>query len=47
MDIKEAIGVGMRLQVGMFALDFVAARRTDLSRIEPKVTYRFGLGQAF
>tara|TARA_B100000745_G_scaffold68240_2_gene40658 strand:- start:7133 stop:10069 length:2937 start_codon:yes stop_codon:yes gene_type:complete len=46
-DIKGSIGVGMRLQLGMFALDFVAARRTDLSRIEPKATYRFGLGQAF
>ena len=46
-DIKGSIGSGMRLQLGLFALDFVAARRTDLSRIEPKVTYHFGLGQAF
>ncbi|HIC17343.1 TPA: hypothetical protein EYO77_04440 [Candidatus Poribacteria bacterium] len=46
-DIKGSIGIGMRLQLGLFALDFVAARRTDLSRIEPKVTYHFGLGQAF
>ena len=46
-DVKAAIGVGMRLRLGLFSVDFAAARNTDFTRLEPGVKYHFGLGQAF
>ena len=46
-DVKAAIGVGMRLELGLFSIDFAAARHTDLTRLEPGFKYHFGLGQAF
>ena len=46
-DVKAAIGVGMRLRLGLFSVDFAVARNTDLTRLEPGVKYHFGLGQAF
>ena len=46
-DVKAAIGIGMRLRLGLFSVDFAAARNTDFTRLEPGVKYHFGLGQAF
>ena len=46
-DAKAAVGLGMRLQLGLFSVDFAAARHTDLTRLEPGFKYHFGLGQAF
>ncbi len=46
-DAKAAVGIGMRLQLGLFSIDFAAARHTDLTRLEPGFKYHFGLGQAF
>ena len=46
-DVKSSIGVGLRLQLGLFSLDFDVARRTDLATIDPDVMFHFGLGQAF
>ena len=46
-DVKAAIGIGMRLRLGLFSIDFAAARNTDLTRLEPGIKYHFGLGQAF
>ena len=46
-DAKAAVGIGMRLQLGLFSIDFAAARHTDFTRLEPGFKYHFGLGQAF
>ncbi len=46
-DLKGSIGLGLRLRLGVFSLDFAAARHTDLRSIKPGVKYHFGLGQAF
>ena len=46
-DAKAAVGIGMRLQLGLFSIDFAAARHTDLTELEPGFKYHFGLGQAF
>ena len=46
-DVKGSIGIGLRLQLGLFSLDFDVARRTDLVRVDPDVMFHFGLGQAF
>ena len=46
-DVKAAIGAGLRLQLGVFSVDFAAAWHTDLTRIEPGMKYHLGLGQAF
>ena len=46
-DVKASIGIGMRLQLGLFSVDFAAARNTDLTQLEPGFKYHFGLGQAF
>ena len=46
-DVKAAIGVGLRLQLGAFSVDFAVARLTDLTRLEPGIKYHLGLGQAF
>ena len=46
-DVKASIGVGLRLQLGLFSIDFAAARNTDLTRLEPGFKYHLGLGQAF
>lgn len=46
-DLKGSIGLGLRLRLGLFSLDFAAARHTDLRSITPGVKYHFGLGQAF
>ena len=46
-DAKAAVGIGMRLELGLFSIDFAAARHTDLTRLEPGFKYHFGLGQAF
>ncbi len=45
--VKAAIGIGLRLQLGVFSVDFAAARLTDLTRLEPGVKFHLGLGQAF
>ncbi|MCZ6681024.1 MAG: BamA/TamA family outer membrane protein [Candidatus Poribacteria bacterium] len=46
-DVKGSVGVGLRLQLGLFSLDFDVARRTDLATLDPDVMFHFGLGQAF
>ncbi len=46
-DAKAAVGLGLRLQLGVFSVDFAAARLTDLAGFEPGVKYHLGLGQAF
>ena len=46
-DVKASIGIGMRLRLGLFSIDFAAARNTDLIRLEPGFKYHLGLGQAF
>ena len=46
-DVNGTVGIGLRLQLGLFSLDLAAARRTDLGSIDPEVKYHFGLGQAF
>ena len=46
-DIKGSVGVGLRLRLGLFSLDFAAARHTDLASIKPGFKYHFGLGQEF
>jgi hypothetical protein len=46
-DVKGTIGIGLRLQLGLFSLDLAAARRTDLASVNPEVRYHFGLGRAF
>ena len=45
--VKAAIGIGLRLQLGVFSVDFAAARLTDLTRLDPGVKFHLGLGQAF
>ena len=47
IDIKGSVGVGLRLRLGLFSIDFAAARHTDLASIKPGFKYHFGLGQAF
>ena len=46
-DVKASIGFGLRLQLGLFSVDFAAAWHTDLSRVEPGMKYHLGLGQSF
>ena len=46
-DAKAAIGIGLRLQLGVFSVDFAVARLTDLTKLEPGIKYHLGLGQAF
>ncbi len=46
-DVKASIGIGLRLRLGLFSIDFAAARNTDLTRLEPGIKYHLGLGQAF
>ena len=46
-DVKGSVGVGLRLQLGVFSIDFSVARRTDLATLDPDVRYHFGLGQSF
>ena len=46
-DLKGSVGIGLRLRLGIFSLDFAAARHTDLRSIKPEIKYHFGLGQAF
>ena len=46
-DVKAAIGIGLRLQLGVFSVDFAAARLTDLTALEPGIKFHLGLGQAF
>ena len=44
---KASIGLGLRLQLGLFSVDFAAAWHTDLRSVEPGMKYHLGLGQAF
>ncbi len=46
-DVKASVGAGLRLQLGVFSVDFAAAWHTDLTSIEPGMKYHLGLGQAF
>ena len=46
-DVKASIGAGLRLQLGVFSVDFAAAWHTDLTGVEPGMKYHLGLGQAF
>ena len=46
-DVKASVGIGLRLQLGFFSLDFDVARRTDLAEINPDTMFHFGLSQAF
>ncbi|GEM_PF-563186 len=46
-DVKASIGAGLRLQLGLFSVDFAAAWHTDLTSVEPGMKYHLGLGQAF
>ncbi len=46
-DVKAAIGAGLRLQLGVFSVDFAAAWHTDLTSVKPGMKYHLGLGQAF
>ena len=45
--LKPQSGLGLRLQLGVFSVDFAAAWHTDLTSIEPGMKYHLGLGQAF
>ena len=47
IDIKGAIGVGLRLRLGFFSLDFDIAKKTDLAEIYPETKFHFGLRQEF
>jgi outer membrane protein assembly factor BamA len=47
VDIKNSVGIGLRLKLGLFDLNFDIAKRTDLSKIYPKTRFHFGLGQEF
>ena len=47
VDIKNSIGIGLRLRLGFFDLNFDVARRTNLADIESKTRFHFGLGQEF
>ncbi len=47
IDIKGAIGVGLRLRLGFFSLDLDVAKRTDLAEIYPETKFHFGLRQEF
>lgn len=46
-DVRASIGMGLRLQLGVFSIDFAVARLTDLTQLEPGIKYHLGLGQAF
>ena len=46
-DVKASIGAGLRLQLGLFSVDFAAAWHTDLTSVKPGMKYHLGLGQAF
>ena len=46
-DVKGSIGVGLRLRLGFFTLDFDIARRTDFVEIGDDTEFHFGLGQEF
>ena len=46
-DVKASIGAGLRLQLGVFSVDFAAAWHTDLSSVKPGMKYHLGLGQSF
>ena len=46
-DIKGSLGLGMRLRLGYFSLDFAIAKRTNLLTVQAKPVYHFGLGQTF
>ena len=46
-DVKASVGFGLRLQLGLFSVDFAAAWHTDLISVEPGMKYHVGLGQAF
>ncbi len=46
-DVRASIGMGLRLQLGVFSVDFAVARLTDLTQLEPGIKYHLGLGQAF
>ena len=46
-DVKASIGAGLRLQLGVFSVDFAAAWHTDLTGVKPGMKYHLGLGQAF
>ena len=46
-DVKASIGAGLRLQLGVFSVDFAAAWHTDLTSVEPGMKYHLGLGQTF
>ncbi|MBM3234830.1 hypothetical protein FJZ31_00890 [Candidatus Poribacteria bacterium] len=47
VDVKNSVGIGLRLKLGFFDLNFDIAKRTDLSKIYPKTRFHFGLGQEF
>ncbi len=47
VDLKGAIGIGLRLRLGFFSLNFDVARRTNLASFDPDVVFHFGLGQEF
>jgi len=47
VDIKCDIGVGLRLRLGFFSLDFGVAKRTDLVEIYPETKIYYGLRQEF
>ena len=46
-DVKASIGAGLRLQLGLFSVDFAAAWHADLTGVKPGMKYHLGLGQAF
>ena len=47
VDLRGAVGIGLRLRLGFFSLNFDVARRTNLARLDPDVMFHFGLGQEF
>ena len=47
VDVKNSIGIGLRLRIGFFDLNFDVAKRTNLAKIDPKTRFHFGLGREF
>ncbi|MFQ6043905.1 MAG: BamA/TamA family outer membrane protein, partial [Candidatus Poribacteria bacterium] len=46
VDIKNSIGIGLRLKLGFFDLNFDVARQTNLTELL-ETRFHFGLGQEF
>jgi Tol biopolymer transport system component len=48
VDVKNSVGIGLRLKLGSFDLNFDIAKRTNLTQFtDEKTRFHFGLGQEF